>query len=103
LPWQIPLAGWKDIFGRTYAQVDEDRLLAVAAGVVFYGLLAIFPAISAFVSVYGLFADVGTVHDHLSLVAQVVPPDALGPIEEQVERVTAAGNTRLGFMCGCPR
>jgi hypothetical protein len=38
-PWQIPWQGWKDIFWRTYEQINEDRLLAVAAGVVFYGLL----------------------------------------------------------------
>ena len=37
-PWYIPWNGWKDIFLRTYQQANEDRLLAVAAGVVFYGL-----------------------------------------------------------------
>jgi hypothetical protein len=56
-PWQIPWKGWKDIFWRTYEQIGEDRLLAVAAGVVFYGLLAVFPAVTAFVSLYGLFAS----------------------------------------------
>ena len=55
-PWKIPWAGWKDILWRTYQQISDDRLLAVAAGVVFYGLLAIFPAVTAFVSLYGLFA-----------------------------------------------
>src|SRR5262245_57259452 len=34
-PWHIPWNGWKDIFWRTYQQISEDRLLAVAAGVVF--------------------------------------------------------------------
>jgi membrane protein len=58
-PWQIPLKGWKDIFWRTYQQIGEDRLLAVAAGVVFYGLLAVFPAVTALVSLYGLFASPG--------------------------------------------
>jgi hypothetical protein len=52
-PWQIPWAGWKDILWRTYQQINEDRVLAVAAGVVFYGLLAVFPAITAVVSLYG--------------------------------------------------
>ena len=45
-PWHIPWKGWKD-------KIGEDRLLAVAAGVVFYGLLAVFPAIAALVSLYG--------------------------------------------------
>ena len=41
-PWQIPWAGWKDILWRTYGQIGDDRLLAVAAGVVFCGLLQFF-------------------------------------------------------------
>ena len=53
-PWQIPWKGWKDVLIRTYQQFGEDRLLAVAAGVVFYGLLALFPAITAIVSSYAL-------------------------------------------------
>jgi membrane protein len=55
-PWQIPFRGWKDILVRTYHEINDDRLLAVAAGVVFYGLLALFPAITALVSSYALFA-----------------------------------------------
>src|SRR6478672_10603479 len=66
-PWQIPWPGWKDILWRTYARVGDDRLLAVAAGVVFYGLLALFPSITAFVSLYGLFAKGSTIAEHLSL------------------------------------
>ena len=46
-PIAIPASGWKDIFWRTYKQIGDDRLLAVAAGVVFYMLLALFPAITA--------------------------------------------------------
>jgi membrane protein len=47
-PQSIPAKGWKDILWRTYEQFNEDRL--VAAGVVFYGLLALFPTITALVS-----------------------------------------------------
>lgn len=96
-PWHIPWAGWKDILWRTYAQITQDRLLAVAAGVVFYGLLALFPAITAFVSVYGLLFDIGTVQDQLVLLSDVVPADAMGPIAEQVQRVVSAGNAGLSI------
>ena len=68
-PGGIPAKGWKDILWRTYEQINEDRLLAVAAGVVFYGLLALFPAITALVSSYALFADAKTVNDHLAFLA----------------------------------
>lgn len=96
-PWTIPLSGWKDILWRVYNQITEDRLLAVAAGVVFYGLLAIFPTITAFVSIYALFADPSTVQGHVALLANLVPPDVLGPIQEQIQRVAATRNVNLSF------
>jgi membrane protein len=96
-PWQIPWAGWKDIFWRTYEQIGEDRLLAVAAGVVFYGLLALFPAITAFVSLYGLFATSASINDHLSLIAGVVPEGAFGIIREQIDRIVSKGDAKLSF------
>ena len=65
-PWQIPLRGWKDILWRVYAKINNDRLLAVAAGVVFYAILALFPALAALVSLYGLFADAHTIESTLS-------------------------------------
>ena len=72
-PWQIPWRGWKDILWRTYERIGEDRLLAVAAGVVFYGLLALFPAITAMVSLYGLFAKASTINEHFSAAAGLLP------------------------------
>src|SRR5579859_7459606 len=51
-PLRIPWRGWKDIFLRTAGQVSEHRLTAISAGVVFFGLLALFPAITALVSAY---------------------------------------------------
>jgi membrane protein len=102
VPWQIPWAGWKDIFWRVYASVNDNRLLAVAAGVVFYSLLAIFPAIAAFVSLYGLIADASTIDSHLSLAAGILPAGAVDIIHEQISRLTAKSDARLslGFITG---
>ena len=81
-PWQIPLRGWKDILWRTYERIGEDRLLAVAAGVVFYGLLALFPAVTALVSLYGLFAQATTINEHLSAVTGLLPDSAVGIVQQ---------------------
>jgi membrane protein len=101
-PWQIPWAGWKDIFWRVYASVNDNRLLAVAAGVVFYSLLAIFPAIAAFVSLYGLIADASTIDSHLSLAAGIFPASAVDILHEQITRLTAKSDAKLslGFITG---
>ena len=96
-PWQIPWTDWKDILWRTYQQLSEDRLVAVAAGVVFYALLAVFPAITALVSLYGLFADPGTISQHLSLAAGILPKGGLDIVQDQINRLTSKGNATLGF------
>lgn len=101
-PFAIPGAGWKDIFWRTYRRIDEDRLLATAGGVVFFGLLAIFPAVTALVSAYGLFADPSTIGANLQTLATMLPEGSFQIVEDQVARVVSKGNTALGatFMFG---
>src|SRR5262245_9854168 len=56
-PREIPRTGWRDILLRTKQEVADDNVSLVAAGVAFYGLLAVFPGIAALVSLYGLLAD----------------------------------------------
>ena len=99
-PWEIPWTGWKDILWRTYGQIGEDRLLAVAAGVVFYGLLALFPAVTAFVSLYGFFAQASSINEHLALVAGILPDGAVEIVQEQVTRIASKGEARLSLAFG---
>ncbi|PPQ15660.1 ribonuclease BN [Bradyrhizobium sp. AC87j1] len=101
-PFEIPWKGWKDIFWRTYQRIDEDRLLATAGGVVFFGLLAIFPAVTALVSSYGLFADPKTISANLQTLATMLPEGSFQIVEDQVARVVSHGSTTLGatFLFG---
>src|SRR4051812_18011173 len=96
-PWQIPWKGWKDILLRTWREFNEDRLLAVAAGVGFYALLALFPAITALVSSYALFAKGSTINSHLATLAGMLPSGAFDIVQDQVNRVLAKGDVKLGF------
>src|SRR5713226_1672731 len=57
---------------RVYARITQCRVIAVAAGVSFYALLAIFPAIAALISIYGLFADPATMASHLDSISSFV-------------------------------
>jgi membrane protein len=101
-PFQIPWAGWKDILWRTYQQINDDRLLATAAGVVFFGLLAVFPAITALVSSYGLFADASTIGANLQTLAVMLPQGSFQIVQDQIARVLSKGDTTLGatFLFG---
>jgi membrane protein len=94
-------AFWKRLALDTHEAMSEDRLVAVAAGVVFYALLAIFPTITAFVSFYGLFADPATVQSHLSLLAGVLPAGGMDIVKEQIGRIASKpGGLSFGFVFG---
>jgi membrane protein len=88
---------WRNVLYRTYQEVNDDRLLALAAGVVFYGLLAIFPAITALVSSYALFANATTINGHLALVSGLMPESAYSIVDEQVTRIVTRTTGDLGF------
>ena len=96
-PTQVPARGWKDVLWRVYERFGRDRVLAIAAGVTFYALLAIFPAIAALVSLYGLFAEPGTIQNHLATLGGFLPGGALEIIGEQVKRIASKPGGTLGF------
>jgi hypothetical protein len=62
---EVPVRGWKDVLFRVWKNIGKDRLLLVGAGVTFYIILALFPAIAALVALYGVFADPTTISSHL--------------------------------------
>jgi membrane protein len=101
-PLQLPSRSWKRVLWGVYERTSQDRLLATAAGVVFFGLLAVFPAITAIVSFYGLFADPHTIGDNLQALALMLPDGSFQIVQDQIGRVLAKGNTELGvtFLFG---
>lgn len=96
-PWQLSRSEWIAIAKRTMTQINEDRVPAVAAGVTFYTLLALFPALTAFVSIYGLFADPQKIIDNFEMLSQFIPTGALNIILDQTEAITSAPQAALSF------
>ena len=95
-PRHIPLRGWRDIFWRTWNAFTRDNIPQVAGGVAFFALLAVFPGIGVFVSLYGLFSNVDTAQAQLSLLQGVLPEAALQLVGDQMLRLAAARHTGLG-------
>jgi membrane protein len=94
-PLEIPPLGWKDILWRTYREMGRDRLSVLSGGITFYILLATFPAIAAFVSLYGLFSDVATVERQLSHFSAILPRDAVSLIGGQMIRLATQRHATL--------
>ena len=101
-PSEIPPRGWKDILLRVYANISKHRILALAAGMTYYSILAIFPAIAALVAMYGLFSDPTTIARHLDQLGGFLPGGAIDVAREQLTRVASNGSQALGltFLIG---
>jgi membrane protein len=96
-PSEIPVRGWKDILLRVYNNISEHRVVALAAGITFYSLLAIFPAIAALVAIYGLFSDPKSLSAHLDKLSGLLPGGALDVMRDQLARVASQGSSTLGL------
>jgi membrane protein len=96
-PSEIPPLGWKDILIRTYRSISDDRVMALAAGVTYYVLLALFPGITALVSIYGLIADPAVIGQQLDTLSSIMPKEAINIISDQLHFLASQSHGSLGF------
>lgn len=96
-PSEIPRKGWKEIAWRVWGELGEDRVALIAAGVTFYILLALFPALAAFVSIYGFVADPRTIADHIAFLGGLLPSEGLDLIRKQLDALLRQDTESLGL------
>lgn len=80
-----------------YRRFSNDRVLAISAGVTFYVLLAIFPAIAVCVSLFGLFENFSQASADLSHLSAILPGGAIAVVSDQIRRTLAKGQGTLGY------
>lgn len=88
---------WLDVIKASGRSFMKDRIPAAAAAVTFYFLLALFPALSAFVSLYGLVADVSDVQKQIADMGRLMPGGAISVVGDELTRLTTANHGALGF------
>lgn len=96
-PWQLPWAAWKAILKRCWIMNYFHNLSLLAAGVAFYGFLAITPLFASVVFVYGLVADAGTVGRNMATIVEVLPPEAARIIEQQLLAIVSTNKQVTGL------
>lgn len=99
-PGEIPAKGMRDVFWRMVADIAEERIVLIAAGVTFYLLLALFPALAALVSIYGLVADPSAIGTHVGILEVLLPPGSYDLIMDQLKSLTTQKTSTLsiGFL-----
>ena len=96
-PTQIPAKGWKEIAKRVAKAFSDNRIMANAAGVTFYSILAIFPALGALVSLYGLFSTPSAVEQQVKSLGGIIPEGGLQIITEELHSLATGNNGALSF------
>ena len=96
-PVEIPRRGWLDILYRVWTDIDDDRVFALAAGVAYYSLLALFPAIGVIVSLYGFVADPASVERDIAELAFILPSGGMEVIGGQLHRLASQPPRALGL------
>ena len=96
-PSEIPARGWFAVLKRVKAEVKDDNVSLLAAGVAFYAMLALFPAIIALVTIYGMVADPAEVESQVGEFAKSLPSGADQLITQQLENVVNAGQQALSI------
>ena len=96
-PTQIPRAGWKMIVKRAYKESNDDNASLLAAGVAFYAFLALFPALIAAVTLYGLVADPAQVEEQIATISDTLPQDAASLISTQLRDIASSSSSALGW------
>ncbi|MBB4658495.1 YihY/virulence factor BrkB family protein [Parvularcula dongshanensis] len=96
-PRQLPPRAWFDVLRRFGGGFLDDHLMLVAAGVAYYSLLALFPAIALFVSIYGLISDPSKAADQALALSAVVPDDAAKFLYDEMTRVASTSAPKLGI------
>jgi membrane protein len=92
-PTDIPRHGWKQVARRGWKEAKADQVPLLAAGVAFYAFLAIFPALIAVVTIYGLFADPSTLANQLNSLTTALPEEARKVITDQATALSARRQT----------
>jgi membrane protein len=96
-PQQIPARGWKDVAVRAWREVSENNIFLAAGGVTYAVLLALFPALAACVSLYGLVLDPNQIEHQVGSMSGILPPDGQKLLGDQLHQLVSAPNGALGF------
>ena len=99
-PHQIPLPGWKDILIRSWKEVSENNIFLVSGGVTYAVLLALFPALAALVSIYGLLFDPVQVERQVASLSTILPQETTQMIGDELHKLVTAPHQSLSISAG---
>jgi membrane protein len=96
-PQEIPAKGWRDILTRVRTEIGSDHVSLVSAGLAMYALLAVFPALTAAVAIYGIFASPDDVIEHMQRFSDILPPGTWELFSRQLQTLASQAQGSLSL------
>jgi membrane protein len=95
-PRDIPARGWRDVLVRVTKETSTDNVSLIAAGLALYALLAVFPALAAAVSLYGLVSSPDQIASQIQNLAGVLPRQAADILRNALQNLASQQGQALG-------
>ena len=95
-PPKRPLVYWEALKA-SVNHISENNISLVSAGVAFFAMLSIFPALAALIAVLGIISDPVVVVAQLEEVRGFLPEDVYQIVNDQVVSLVSTRNDTLGW------
>lgn len=100
-PDDITKPSWKYVARKTMREFSSDQCTDLAAALTYYGTLALFPALLAFVSILGLVGDAQEMTEALlGLLTGIVPESTLDTLRDPIENITSSDVAGFALVIG---
>jgi membrane protein len=86
-----------NIFHDLRHEMQHDNVVIVSAGVAFYGVLAILPALFIAISLYGIFTTLGEAERQVASLLVVLPDSVEGTLTTQMRTIAATSHASLSL------
>ncbi|WBL25295.1 YihY/virulence factor BrkB family protein [Zunongwangia sp. HGR-M22] len=96
-PFTLNLKGWWEVIKQIKNEIGEDKVSIVSAGVAFYAFLAVFPAIMALISIYGLATDPQDIERQISELSAMMPKQAFEILQQRIHVFLESHGDKLGW------
>jgi membrane protein len=96
-PQDIPARGWRDVLWRTWQEISDNNIFLIAGGVTYSVLLALFPALAALVSIYGLLLDPSQIEQQVNSFGGMLPEQSRQMLTQELHQLASSSNSALSF------
>jgi membrane protein len=92
---------WKYALKRTVKEFSNDQCTDMAAALTYYGVLSMFPAFVALISILGVFGNgKATVDTLMDMAQQLAPGGSLDTLRSTLDQLTNSPGSGIGLVVG---